>query len=32
MQHIGVGPRGSEVVIYNGIAFFAITPERPTPH
>lgn len=29
MQHIGVGPRSSEVVIHNGIAFFAITPERP---
>jgi enamine deaminase RidA (YjgF/YER057c/UK114 family) len=29
MQHIGVGARASEAVIHNGIAFFAITPERP---
>ena len=29
MQHIGVGARSSEAVIHNGIAVFAITPERP---
>lgn len=29
MQHIGIGPRSSEAVIHNGIAFFAMTPERP---
>jgi enamine deaminase RidA (YjgF/YER057c/UK114 family) len=29
MQHVGVGPRSSEAVIHNGIAFFAMTPERP---
>ena len=29
MQHVGVGARSSEAVIHNGIAFFAMTPERP---
>jgi enamine deaminase RidA (YjgF/YER057c/UK114 family) len=29
MQHVGVGPRSSEAVIHNGIALFAMTPERP---
>jgi enamine deaminase RidA (YjgF/YER057c/UK114 family) len=29
MQHIGIGARASEAVIHNGIALFAVTPERP---
>jgi enamine deaminase RidA (YjgF/YER057c/UK114 family) len=29
IQHIGIGPRASEAVIHNGVAHFAVTPERP---